>query len=404
MTGLPPWLSVAAPRTDIADGSFDESLFAADLGLVDRGRGPADYLDPVAFCEKTYLTTSLREVLGELARRLAGDAAAARRLPLADRVRRGQDPHAARRLPPVPRSRASRGRGLGSRAAEPQRPRRQLPKAKVVVIDGSAIPAGSPDPTPDGIELHTPARPARLPPRRPRRIREPSRRRTRACSVPGPAQLPTLLEAHAPCLILLDETLEYLNKALSVPIRRRQPRSDNTHADQGTLRRRRKRPQGRRSRDTDQLPARGLRHARRRGDAGAALEGRRPLREHRHAGRRRRHLPDPPPPAVRRPSVRTASADDIAAAYGEYYESLGRRAAPVVPGAQLPRADHRRLPVPSRARRHPHQSLGVSLGLPAHPRCAADPRPHGQEPRPAPRARPTDPSGRRRSRRCRHPR
>jgi hypothetical protein len=38
MTALKPWLEVAEPRRDIADGSFDESLFAADLGLVDRGR------------------------------------------------------------------------------------------------------------------------------------------------------------------------------------------------------------------------------------------------------------------------------------------------------------------------------------------------------------------------------
>ena len=59
MTDLKPWLEVAEPRRDIADGSFDESLFAADLGLVDRDRGPVDYLDPVTFCEKTYLTENL---------------------------------------------------------------------------------------------------------------------------------------------------------------------------------------------------------------------------------------------------------------------------------------------------------------------------------------------------------
>src|SRR5450759_1512979 len=77
MSTLPAWLSVATPRKDIADGSFDESLFAADLGMVDRGRGPADYLDAIAFCEKTYLTDSLRAVLAELARRLSGDQTAA---------------------------------------------------------------------------------------------------------------------------------------------------------------------------------------------------------------------------------------------------------------------------------------------------------------------------------------
>ena len=77
MTELKPWLEVAKPRPDIADGSFDESLFAADLGLVDRGRGPADYLDPVTFCEKTYLTENLLAFLRELTARLSGDMSAA---------------------------------------------------------------------------------------------------------------------------------------------------------------------------------------------------------------------------------------------------------------------------------------------------------------------------------------
>ena len=40
MSTLRPWLEVAKPRADIADGSFDESLFAADLGMIDRGSGP----------------------------------------------------------------------------------------------------------------------------------------------------------------------------------------------------------------------------------------------------------------------------------------------------------------------------------------------------------------------------
>lgn len=59
MTALRPWRELAEPHCDIADGSFDESLFGADLGLVDRGRGPEDYLDPVTFCNKTYLTSNL---------------------------------------------------------------------------------------------------------------------------------------------------------------------------------------------------------------------------------------------------------------------------------------------------------------------------------------------------------
>src|SRR3954447_20480059 len=74
---LKPWREVAVPRKEVADGSFDESVFAADLGLVDRGRGPREYVDPVAFCEQTYLTDGLRAVLVEIAARLRGDSSAA---------------------------------------------------------------------------------------------------------------------------------------------------------------------------------------------------------------------------------------------------------------------------------------------------------------------------------------
>ena len=75
MTDLKPWPRVARPHADIRDGSFDESLFAADLGLVALGRGPADYCDPALFAAKTYLTEPLRAALVEIGNRLAGDKA-----------------------------------------------------------------------------------------------------------------------------------------------------------------------------------------------------------------------------------------------------------------------------------------------------------------------------------------
>ena len=77
MTDLKPWLEVAQPHVDISDGSFDESLFAADLGLVAIGKGPPDYLDPQLFAQKTYLTENLKAALVEVGDRLAGEDVAA---------------------------------------------------------------------------------------------------------------------------------------------------------------------------------------------------------------------------------------------------------------------------------------------------------------------------------------
>lgn len=214
ITTLRPWREVVEPRKDIADGSFDESLFAADLGLVDRGTGPADYLDPVTFCEKTFLTENLRAVLGEIGNRLDADASAAGVYRLQTEFGGGKthtllaayhlfrDPNKVAHTPFVSELFKSLGRT-------------EFPKARVAVLDGSAILAGVPESLGSGVELHT------LLGHLAYRLGGDAA----YCKVAeqdkdllGTAtyQLVELLEAHAPCLILLDETLEYLNKALEV--------------------------------------------------------------------------------------------------------------------------------------------------------------------------------------------
>ncbi|HUP70816.1 MAG TPA: DUF499 domain-containing protein [Acidimicrobiales bacterium] len=214
MSELHPWREVAQPRPDIADGSFDESLFAADLGLVDRGRGPKDYLDSVTFCEKTYLTENLQAVLGELAARLSGDAAAAGVYRLQTEFGGGKthtllaayhlfrDPAQVAGTPFVSHLVARLGRS-------------DIPRATVVVLDGSAIVAGAPERMDDGTEVHTLL--GQLAYRLGgseayRKVAE----QDRALLGSATYQLAELLENHAPCLVLLDETLEYLNKALEV--------------------------------------------------------------------------------------------------------------------------------------------------------------------------------------------
>lgn len=209
-----PWLEVATPRADIADGSFDESLFAADLGLVARGSGPADYRDPIAFCEKTYLTKNLESVLVELGRRLAGDPAAAGVYRLQTEFGGGKTHTllAAYHLFGSPDEVASTdlAKELGSAL-----PGGRIPKAKVVVLDGSALTAGSSETTPDGADLWTMlgylayglgGKAAWD------KVADQDRDMLGSSTI----QLTELLGANAPCLILLDETLEYLNKGLNV--------------------------------------------------------------------------------------------------------------------------------------------------------------------------------------------
>nr|MBA2726137.1 ATP-binding protein [Actinomycetota bacterium] len=211
---LQPWLEVARPRPDIADGSFDESLFAADLGLVARGSGPADYRDPLAFCEKTYLTKNLEAVLVELGRRLGGDPAAAGVYRLQTEFGGGKTHTllAAYHLFGSPDSIAATDI---AKELAPLLPGERIPKAKVVVLDGSALTVGAPDIAEDGSKrwtmlgylAHGLGGEAAW---------EAVATQDRDMLGSSTVQLVELLRAHTPCLILMDEVLEYLNKGLTV--------------------------------------------------------------------------------------------------------------------------------------------------------------------------------------------
>lgn len=71
--GVKPWREVLAPHPDVASGQFNSAEFAADLHMVALGQGSAEYVDPVEFFNRTYLTQGLQELLGWAAGRLSGD-------------------------------------------------------------------------------------------------------------------------------------------------------------------------------------------------------------------------------------------------------------------------------------------------------------------------------------------
>jgi len=60
------------PRQDILNGTMSEAEFAARLGPVLLGQGPADYADARRFFANTYPTAGLKELLGQVLGRLAG--------------------------------------------------------------------------------------------------------------------------------------------------------------------------------------------------------------------------------------------------------------------------------------------------------------------------------------------
>ena len=71
--GLKPWREVITPHQDVVNGTMRGAEFAADLHYVARGEGSAEYVNPVEFFRRTYLTDGLRELLAAATRRIGGD-------------------------------------------------------------------------------------------------------------------------------------------------------------------------------------------------------------------------------------------------------------------------------------------------------------------------------------------
>ncbi|MBN1920387.1 MAG: ATP-binding protein [Anaerolineae bacterium] len=65
------WFDIIPPHEDIRKGHFDEAVFAADLGDVAAGVAAPDYRDPYLFFKKTYLTRGLRNLLERVQQKLA---------------------------------------------------------------------------------------------------------------------------------------------------------------------------------------------------------------------------------------------------------------------------------------------------------------------------------------------
>ncbi|HOU14887.1 MAG TPA: DUF499 domain-containing protein [Anaerolineae bacterium] len=71
---LKPWYQVIFPREDLRSGKpLDAAEFAVHLDQVRDGRAPLDYQDPARFFERTYLTDNLTRMAAEVVRRLSGE-------------------------------------------------------------------------------------------------------------------------------------------------------------------------------------------------------------------------------------------------------------------------------------------------------------------------------------------
>ena len=71
--GLKPWREVVEPHIDVASGKYLQAEFAADLAQVHRGGAAEEYMNPVDFFRRTYLTDGLSSLLSSALLRLTGN-------------------------------------------------------------------------------------------------------------------------------------------------------------------------------------------------------------------------------------------------------------------------------------------------------------------------------------------
>lgn len=69
---MKPWREIAIPHSDVLKGTFLQSEFAADISAVHSGKAPVEYQDAKAFFERTYITEGMRLLLTQVAQRLSG--------------------------------------------------------------------------------------------------------------------------------------------------------------------------------------------------------------------------------------------------------------------------------------------------------------------------------------------
>lgn len=203
--GLKPWREVIQPHDDVARGRFALAEFAADLHQVSLREGSAEYAEPVAFFERTFLTAGLRRLLTQALERLTGVGAA----PVVDLQTSfgGGKTHSlialhhlfsGTPLAHFPQEVQDLVRSTGAE---------ELPVVRRAVLVGTRIPPGQADHKPDGTEVGTlwgelawqlgGAESFAT-------VAESDRSRTN----PGDALRRLLLDC-APCLILIDEWVAY---------------------------------------------------------------------------------------------------------------------------------------------------------------------------------------------------
>jgi hypothetical protein len=213
---LKPWIQVVEPHEDIRKGRFDESVFAADIGAVLADRGAIEYRDPELFFKKTYFTQEISALLSDILLRLSGKKGIEPVVQLQTPFGGGKT-HTLLAIYHLIRHKGTAIKSKDIKEILSENKLAQIPDAKIAIIDGGAVNAGTIRKTVEGLEIKTlwgeiayqvgGAEAYKI-------IEKDDKTRIS----PGSNKIALLIKEHGPIIILLDETLKYLTKASGVKV------------------------------------------------------------------------------------------------------------------------------------------------------------------------------------------
>jgi predicted AAA+ superfamily ATPase len=205
---MKPWREIAVPHADVLEGTFLQSEFAADITAVRTGKATREYQDPGAFFRRTYITEGMRLLLIQVAQRLNGKGGEP--VIQLQTAFGGGKTHTMLAVYHLTTRKCPLGELAGIPALVDQAGLMDVPVSRVAVLDGNAHGPGQPwkhgkqsirtlwgelawqlggD---EGLAL----------------VAESDASGTS----PGKEVLTSLLAAHAPCVILIDELVAYVRQ------------------------------------------------------------------------------------------------------------------------------------------------------------------------------------------------
>ena len=208
MFQLKPWREVVVPHEDVLKGTFQQAEFAADISSVHEGKAGPGYLDPVLFFERTFITEGMRLLMNSVLKRLSGQGG--------DPVIQlqtafgGGKTHTLLAVYHLANGKAPASKMQGVPALLDSAGLMEAPQARIVVLDGTKLSPNQPAKRGNllvrtlwgelawqlgGSEAYATVADADA-----------------SGTAPGKEVLLPLLQAHAPCVLLMDELVAYIRQ------------------------------------------------------------------------------------------------------------------------------------------------------------------------------------------------